>query len=86
VFTDSPEYVKNEFKEKKFNLIEGHTELEDLVLMSQHDNVVCSNSTFSWWGSFLGEKKDKIIVPEKWFADGREEGDIYRKGMIKLKL
>lgn len=86
VFTDSPEYVKNEFSDKKFNLIEGHTEVEDLVLISQHDNVVCSNSTFSWWGSFLGEKKDKIIVPGKWFADGREADDIYRKGMIKLKL
>ena len=84
VFTDSPDYVKEEFKHHSFNLIEGYSELEDLSLISFHDNVVCSNSTFSWWGSFLGGKKDKIIVPKKWFNDGRKCDDIYRKDMIRI--
>lgn len=86
VFTDSPEYVLNEFKHQDFNLIQTSSELNDLTLMSIHDNVVCSNSTFSWWGSFLGRDKEKVIVPSKWFADGREHEDIFRKEMVKIDV
>jgi hypothetical protein len=86
VFTDSPDYVLNEFKDKEFNLIQTSSELNDLTLMSQHDNVVCSNSTFSWWGSFLGRKKKRIIVPSKWFVGGPEYNDVYREDMTKLDV
>jgi len=84
VFTDSPNYVLEEFKDKDFNLIKTRSELNDLILIGMHDNVVCSNSTFSWWGSFLGKRKEQIIVPSKWFLDGRDHEDIYRKDMTKL--
>jgi hypothetical protein len=86
VFTDSPEHVLEEFKDHEFNLIKTSSELNDLTLISLHDNVVCSNSTFSWWGSFLGKTKERVLVPSKWFNDGREHEDIYRKEMIKLDV
>ena len=84
VFTDSPEYVLEEFKHQEFNLIQTTSELNDLTLMSLHDNMVISNSSFSWWASFLGKKKERIISPSKWFADGREATDIFRNEFIRI--
>ena len=83
VFTDSPNYVLDEFKDFKFNLIQTSSELNDLTLMSQHDNMVCSNSSFSWWASVLGKQKDKVIVPNRWFND-RDFEDIYLPNMIRI--
>lgn len=43
----------------------------DMWLMSYCDNHIISNSTFSWWGAWINDKKDKVVVaPEKWFANG----------------
>lgn len=84
VFTDSPEHVLEEFKHQDFNLIQTSSELNDLTLMSLHDNMVISNSTFSWWASFLGKKKERIVSPSKWFADGREATDIFRDEFIRI--
>jgi hypothetical protein len=40
--------------------------------MSKCDDFVLSNSSFSWWGAFLGVKMDSIIiVPDVWY-DTRE--------------
>ncbi|MFM9824798.1 alpha-1,2-fucosyltransferase [Flavobacterium sp.] len=44
--------------------------IEQLVLGSQCDDFVISNSTFSWWSAWLGEKENsKIIRPIKNFSD-----------------
>lgn len=80
VFTDSPEHVKNEFKMFQYSLVETDSDVKELAMMSKCDIIVGSNSTFSWWASLIGGKE--CHFPSKWFADGREHGDIYRKDMI----
>lgn len=79
VFTDSPAYVLKEFENRDFNLIQSKTELKDMVAMSKHKIIVGSNSSFSWWASLIGNCE--CYFPSKWFADGREHSDIYRKDM-----
>lgn len=40
----------------------------DLALMAQCDHFIISNSSFSWWGAWLGRAADKrVIAPREWF-------------------
>ena len=84
VFTDSPEVVLQEFEGEDFNLIQTSSELNDLTLMSKHDNIVCSNSTFSWWAALIG-KMNRIIVPDKWIYNTDCE-DIYTSNMTRIEV
>lgn len=34
----------------------------DLWLMSQCQHFITANSTFSWWGAWLGEKQNSVVV------------------------
>ena len=84
VYTDSPDYVRNEFKHRNLNIITGTTELEDLALMAQYDKLICSNSSFSWWASLLGVDKKEIIVPDVWLI-GKDCSDFYRPEMTIVR-
>ena len=34
----------------------------DLWLISQMENHIIANSTFSWWGAWLSNNKNKIVI------------------------
>lgn len=78
VFTDSIDHVKQEFSDHIFDIVD-ETELKEFSCMSKCDLIVGSNSTFSWWASLIAGKP--CYFPSKWFADGREHQDIFRKDM-----
>jgi len=60
-------------------------ELQDLKTISQCDYAIISNSSFSWWGSYLG--KNKItLAPNKWFNVNYDVSDVYRSDMIKIDI
>lgn len=40
---------------------------DDLVLMSQCRHHVLANSSFSWWGAWLGEPDGVTVAPRPWF-------------------
>jgi hypothetical protein len=73
IFTNDINYstliIKKVLKKEKFQFINDITDCHDFFLMSQCKNFIISNSTFSWWSSYLCTYKKKIIIcPKKWFV------------------
>ncbi|MFA6251742.1 MAG: alpha-1,2-fucosyltransferase [Candidatus Paceibacterota bacterium] len=77
-FSYSTMFVGEEFSGEKG---EGH-----MFLMSQCKYFVIPNSSFSWWGAWLSNYKNKIvIVPKKWFPwQIINKSDIAPKEWIKI--
>ncbi len=74
VCTDDREWVKSQpfFSDSIFTLVDLPNELDTLALMSQCKyGAICGNSTFSWWGVFLGAYGERapVIVPKKWIGE-----------------
>ena len=74
VVSDDIAWVRQQelFKGERFRIVDGLNELETLALMSLCKRGICSNSTFSWWGAFLGAHgcRGTVIVPERWINTG----------------
>jgi Glycosyl transferase family 11 len=44
-------------------------EVEDLWLMSLCRHAILSNSTFAWWGAWLRDRDERIVIaPDPWFS------------------
>jgi Glycosyl transferase family 11 len=67
IVSDDPEWCKEKFKGKKFNISLTKNTYFDLCLMTICDYHIIANSSFSWWGSWLANSK-KTIAPKNWFS------------------
>ena len=78
VFSDEPEKARLLLgKEDKirFSFVEeseASSPLGHLLALSLCQNLVISNSTFSWWAAKLATSRGATVVaPSKWYRDGR---------------
>ena len=73
IFTNDIDYsnllIKKVLKKERYQIINDASDCHDFFLMSKCKNFIISNSTFSWWASYLSTNKKKIIIsPKKWFV------------------
>lgn len=51
------------------NLHSGNSEIRDLIDMSNCEHNITANSAFSWFGAYLNQNPNKIVIhPKKWFG------------------
>lgn len=72
VFSDDIKWCRDALKEipsgkKPFNFFADTPEIVDLATITMCKHFICANSSFSWWGAWLGEKEGSIVIfPNRW--------------------
>ncbi len=78
IFSDDPDWARTNLAlaaETVIVDINGpDADYEDLRLMTLCKHNIISNSTFSWWGAWLGDAQGKIVIGPK-EANGSGPGD-----------
>lgn len=89
IFSDDPDWVKQNLLVPNSIIIEcnkGEDSWQDMCLMSYCRHHIIANSSFSWWGAWLGNNKDKIVIaPDVWINSG-DTPDILPVDWIKLPV
>jgi hypothetical protein len=91
IFSDDPAWVRQNlnlaYPLKVIDINNDDTNYEDLRLMANCKHNI-ANSTFSWWGAWLNENSNKIVItPKRWFADvelEKRSSSIIPEGWIRL--
>jgi hypothetical protein len=76
VCSDDYEWCNNVWgNDENFTVVNSKSPYVDLCVMSLCDHHIISNSSFSWWSSYLSKNKDKKIIELHCSAekDGRLE-------------
>lgn len=85
VFSDDIKWCKENFEFAQ-NFIEEDDYIS-LYMMSLCENNILANSSFSWWGAWLNNNKNKkVLAPKKWFGPNgpKDTQDIIPEEWIKI--
>lgn len=91
IFSDDPAWVKQNlvinYPHTYVTLNQGIKDFSDLWLMSLCPHHIIANSSFSWWGAWLGTNVSKItIAPSRWAnTPSRDVCDIIPDGWITIE-
>ena len=93
IFSDDIEWCKEQFGSvigetgiKFVNWNKGKDSYRDMQLMSLCKHNIIANSSFSWWGAWLNQNSDKIVIaPSRWMnSEGWSE--IIPKDWITIEV
>ena len=88
-FSDDIEWVKRHYKVEdaiyvEEKMFDHYQSWYDMYLMSICSHNIIANSTFSWWGAWLNQNPDKIVIAPKKWVNQCEYIDIYPEGWIRM--
>ena len=85
LFSDSR--ISREFKDKikeNFKNLEiidiNELDIDDistLAILMRFSSYIISNSTYSWWGAYLGNRNKNVIAPSIWFKNHQDPEKLY---------
>lgn len=89
VFSDDPEWCQKKapfLKGSEFQIVAEPNEMKALQFMSTFPRIIISNSSYSWWGAWLGAPKATVIAPSQWFGPKGPQDwqDIYEPNWLKF--
>jgi|SRR3989344_5821669 len=88
VFSDSPEWVQENLRLPYPVTFIGQgadKNYEDIALMSLCRHFILSNSSFGWWGAWLSDAVDKIVIaPKKWTNTKLDITDLIPQSWIRI--
>lgn len=65
IFSDDIEWCKQHIVGDNVFYSENNTNYVDMCMMTLCDHNIIANSTFSWWGAYLNQSENKIVVCSK---------------------
>jgi len=85
VFSDDLDWCRKNFIGNEFLFI-NEKDYICMYIMSYCNQNIIANSSLSWWGAYLGDTKDRIVIaPEQWFGvRGQDSKDVCPNNWIKL--
>lgn len=88
IFSDDINKVKREYNFKyKVIYVDNQPDYESLRLLYSCKHFIISNSTFSWFGAYLSQYEQKIVVaPKRWFNNSVKTPDIYLESMTIIEV
>jgi len=89
VFSDDIAWVKKHleinFPCQYVDHNQGAESYNDMRLMSLCQHHIIANSSFSWWGAWLNQNTNKIVIaPKNWFANSNDVKDLFPQDWVTL--
>ena len=86
VFSDDINWVKENISFPDDTVYElPDLKIEEIMyLRSRCKHFICANSTFSWWGAYLGGYNKKIVLAPRYWRPDKEKVDLVLDGWIKM--
>ena len=88
IFSNDPKWVKQNFKGENIVYVEYNPNPQifnfDMWLISKCHHCIIANSSFSWWGAWLNQNTDKIVIAPKRWIIGNKTPDIWCNQWIKM--
>ena len=86
VFSDEIQFAKKMLSSFNPIFVENMSPVEQLKMMTLCEDYVISNSSFAWWGAYLGKKPDSIIImPDEWYPGEKTEDTLLTFQGVRIR-